>query len=156
MGAWPYPPWLVSCNERSVFVPEWTTPQLSSICLTLSPLVSLMYRAKCINPRVNNYPKFMVVGYNVVWHCMKKSWYGMGAYYRWVLSTDGCEAIVYLLYAYCIQVLSQSAPMRSQNGPKGGVGSQNGPVWSNVLGSTLSHMFWPALKQTALHCASAL
>ena len=57
MGAWPYPPWLVSCNERSVFVPEWTTPQLSSICLTLSPLVSLMYRAKCINPRVNNSPK---------------------------------------------------------------------------------------------------
>ena len=57
MGAWPYPPWLVSCNERSVFVPEWTTPQLSSMCLTLSPMVSLMYRAKCIHPRVNNSPK---------------------------------------------------------------------------------------------------
>ena len=94
MGAWPYPPWLVSCNERSVFVPEWTTPQLSSMCLTLSPLVSLMYRAKCINPRVNNSPKFMVVCYSVVWYCMVVMvWYG--SYYRWVLSTDGCED------AYC-------------------------------------------------------
>ena len=27
MGAWPYPPWLVSCIERSVLIPEWTTPQ---------------------------------------------------------------------------------------------------------------------------------
>ena len=61
--AWPYPPWLVSCNERSVFVPEWTTPQLSSMCLTLSPMVSLMYQAKCIHPRLNNSPKFMVVCY---------------------------------------------------------------------------------------------
>ena len=89
MGAWPYPPWLVSCNERSVFVPEWTTPQLSSMCLTLSPLVSLMYQTKCIHPRVNNSPilgpKFMVVCYSVVWYCM------LGHGMVWVLSIDGCS-----------------------------------------------------------------
>ena len=84
-GAWPYPPWLVSCNERSVFVPEWTTPQLSSMCLTLSPLVSLMYQAKCIHPRVNNSPKFMVVCYSVVWYCM------VGDGMVWVLTIDGCS-----------------------------------------------------------------
>ena len=85
MGAWPYPPWLVSCNERSVFVPEWTTPQLSSMCLTLSPMVSLMYKAKCIHPRVNNSPKFMVVCYSVVWYCM------VGDGMVWVLTIDGCS-----------------------------------------------------------------
>ena len=82
--AWPYPPWLVSCNERSVFVPEWTTPQLISMCLTLSPMVSLMYRAKCIHPRMNNSPKFMVVCYSVVWYCM------VGDGMVWVLTIDGC------------------------------------------------------------------
>ena len=44
------------------------------MCLTLSPLVSLMYQTKCIHPRVNNSPilgpKFMVVCYSVVWYCM--------------------------------------------------------------------------------------
>ena len=85
MGAWPYPPWLVSCNKRSVFIPEWTTPQLCSMCLTLSPMVSLMYRAKCIHPRVNNSPKFMVVCYSVVWYCM------VGDGMVWVLTIDGCS-----------------------------------------------------------------
>ena len=38
--------------------PKCNASKLSSMCLTLSPLVSLMYRAKCINPRVNNSPKW--------------------------------------------------------------------------------------------------
>ena len=81
-------PWLVSCIKRSVLIPEWTTPQLCSMCLTLSPMVSLMYKAKCIHHRVNNSPirgpKFMVVCYSVVWYCM------LGHGMVWVLSIDGC------------------------------------------------------------------
>ena len=56
---------------------------------TLSPLVSLMYQAKCIHPRVNNSPiwgpKFMAVCYSVVWYCM------LGHGMVWVLSIDGCS-----------------------------------------------------------------
>ena len=56
---------------------ELSTMPIQKMCLTLSPLVSLMYRAKCINPRVNNSPKFMVVCYSVVWYCMVVMvWYG--------------------------------------------------------------------------------
>jgi len=50
-------------NEgRSVLLPEGTTAQLTNMCLTLSPLVTLtkgeVYRAKCITPRVNNSPTY--------------------------------------------------------------------------------------------------
>ena len=59
------------------------------MCLTLSPMVSLMYKAKCIHPRVNNSPiwgpKFMVVCYSVVWYCM------LGHGIVWVLFIDGCS-----------------------------------------------------------------
>ena len=88
-------------------------------CLTLSPMVSLMYKAKCIHPRMNNsptlwhvtdliphgqshvssevyssqseqLPKFMVPKFMVV--CYSVVWYCMlGLGMVWVLSIDGCS-----------------------------------------------------------------
>ena len=81
-------------NTVYIKIPKLTIICTTDGCLTLSPLVSLMYRAKCINPRVNNSPKCilwysmvyygMVVCYSVVWYCMVG--YGM----VWVLTIDGC------------------------------------------------------------------
>ena len=49
MGAWPYPPWLVSCNKRSVLIPERTTLQSNSIqtykhvpIVNFSPMLIMM------------------------------------------------------------------------------------------------------------------
>ena len=47
-------PMMQGCWKRYL---ELSTMPIQKMCLTLSPLVSLMYRAKCINPRVNNSPK---------------------------------------------------------------------------------------------------
>ena len=45
-------------NTVYIRIPKFTIICTTDGCLTLSPLVSLMYRAKCVNPRVNNSPKF--------------------------------------------------------------------------------------------------
>ena len=53
MGAWPYPPWLVSCNKRSVLIPERTTLQSNSIqtykhvpIVNFSPMLIMMTMIK--------------------------------------------------------------------------------------------------------------
>ena len=46
---------LESTEYRDVGI-DITMP-IQKMCLTLSPLVSLMYRAKCFNPRVSKSPK---------------------------------------------------------------------------------------------------
>ena len=73
---WQCPPWSVSCMHQSVFISQGTTGCCICICLfscmkhligfpisvarlTLSPLVSLIYHAKCSRTRVNNSPAFL-------------------------------------------------------------------------------------------------
>ena len=72
----PHGHWSVSCMQQSVFISQGTTCCCICICLfscmkhligfpisvarlTLSPLVSLIYHAKCSRTRVNNSPAFL-------------------------------------------------------------------------------------------------